>query len=437
MGAAANPKVSVILVTYKQAAYVAKAIASLQRQSYRDWELIVVDDVSPDDTVAAARAALSPRPSQAEDTGTLWDSQTRLVVHERNLGQYQTYNDALRLARGEYVMFGSGDDLCLPELLAAEAAALDRHPAAGLAFANVYLIDEADRILGDMAAPRLGALPWLASDCTLPAPKAQATLLRDNFIFCIGGVLLRRACLQAVGGWDESLPQAADWDLWLRLAACYDLAYVARPLLGWRQHRDTVTSRLRRSGQYYEDIIGVIEKAFASLPEGGERLAGERERLLAEACLAEGCADLAAERLERGKERLARAGALGGTLLADPGRVAETLCRHGVSLLSPTAAPWQVAAYVERVVAALPTRPGWWPERRRGLLARALLAAAQHAREAGQFGPAGRLARSAIMAEPGQMRRREALSLLLVTLPGGRTALSLYRRLRPRPVLAV
>jgi hypothetical protein len=424
MSAAANPKISVILVTYKQATYVAKAIASLQRQRYQDWELIVVDDVSPDDTVAVARAALGNR-------------QARLVVHERNLGQYQTYNDALRLARGEYVMFGSGDDLCLPDLLAAEAEALDRHPAAGLAFANVYLIDEADRLLGDMAAPRLRALPWLAGDCVLPGLQAQATLLRDNFIFCIGGVLLRKSSLEAVGGWDETLPQAADWDLWLRLAARYDLAYVARPLLGWRQHHDTVTSRLRRSGQYYEDIIGVVEKAFAARPAGGGQLAGERERLLAEACLAEGCADLAAERPERGKERLAQAVAYNKDLLAEPDRLADALCRHGVSLLSPTARPRQVVGYVELVMGALPALPSWWPDRRHRLLARALLAAARNARTAGELRASSRLAWSAALLAPGQLCRREAVSLLLTTLPGGRGAHALYRRLRPRPVLSV
>ena len=414
-----RPKVSVILVTYNQSRFLARAISSLLGQSFRDFELIVVDDCSPDGS-----GALAERLTQG--TGA------RVVRHASNVGQYQTYNRSLPLARGEYVLFASGDDVNAPDLLAREVAALERNPGAGMAFANVLLVDENDHVIRDLAALQAHTMPWLRQDYVQSGVVELARLLNENYVVCIGCVMMRRASLESLGGWDETMPQAADWDLWLRFASRYDVAYVAEPLVGWRQHADTVTSRLRRSGRYYEDNVRVLQKALANLPAGAEHLAARGPELLGRAHLAAGFADIAAGRAESGRARMATAAALHPGLLGEREEVVDLLCRHGVSLLDPRQPSAQVVAYVDRTFACLPVQQAWWPARRDECCAQALWAAAGQARAQGDRGAVRRHVVAAGLLNPRAAMPRELLVNVPAFLPLGNQLLSLYRRARAR-----
>ena len=414
-----SPKVSVILATYNQARFLAKAMRSLLAQSYDDFELILVDDCSRDDTAdLAEQLALGTR--------------ARAIRHNSNLGQYQTYNQTLSLATGEYVIFASGDDVNSPDLLAREVAVLDRQSSVGLVFSNVLLIDEKDFVLRDLAAFQAASMPWLREDYVHSGLEELPRLLNENYVVCIGSVLIRKSALLEIGGWDETMPQAADWDLWLRFASRYDLAYVAEPLLAWRQHADTVTSRLRRSGRYYDDNIRVLAKAFAALPESARHLEARKPELLARAYAASAIAAVAAGRMAEARERLAAAADADAGLLAQPELVVELLCRHGASLLDPQGSTEQMTHYVDSVVGAFPTPPAWWGEWRTQSHARMLWAVAKQARGLGQMAAVRRHAARAALLSPRCVAAREALSLAPAFVPFGPQAIAAYRRARPR-----
>lgn len=107
-------KVSVVLPVYNVAAYIQDTIQSILNQTFSDFELLLLDDCSTDDTVARIQAITDPR--------------VRLIRNERNLGRAGTDNAALQHVRGEYVAKMDGDDLCHPERLARQVAHLDQHP---------------------------------------------------------------------------------------------------------------------------------------------------------------------------------------------------------------------------------------------------------------------------------------------------------------------
>src|SRR5689334_5445893 len=124
---ARRPRVTVVMPAYNAARYVTEAITGVLNQSYRDFELIVVDDGSSDDTrdvIAAFR-----------------DDRLVLVEHDANRGVAAALNTGLQLAHGEYIAVQHADDISLPQRLAAQVAALDRDPELVIVGSSYELID--------------------------------------------------------------------------------------------------------------------------------------------------------------------------------------------------------------------------------------------------------------------------------------------------------
>src|ERR1022692_4005033 len=125
------PKVSVLIPTYNYARFLPEAIAAAQAQDFPDFELLIVDDCSQDNSAEVA-AKLSAR-----------DPRIRLFVNAGNLGMVENWNHCLALAKGEYVKFLFGDDTLMNrQALAKMAAMLDQNPAAALAVAARIVLDE-------------------------------------------------------------------------------------------------------------------------------------------------------------------------------------------------------------------------------------------------------------------------------------------------------
>src|SRR4028119_1868603 len=185
-------KVSVVIPCYNQARFLGEAVGSVLSQTHADFEVIVVDDGSTDDTrrVASSYAA--------------GDSRVRLISQE-NRGLAGARNRGLAESRGEYVVFLDSDDRLLAGALEVGVRELASHP--GCAFVSghyrpinadgvAYAVPQQDRVGGDH---------YLA-------------LLRDNYISMPASVMYRRWVFGEVGGFDGSVDAAADWDLYLRIA---------------------------------------------------------------------------------------------------------------------------------------------------------------------------------------------------------------------------
>lgn len=197
---------SVVLPTRDRARLLPRAIESVLAQTLPDWELIVVDDGSADETPdRVARYAHR-------------DGRVRLVRREETEGAAAARNRGIARARGRYVALLDDDDEWLPGKLERQCALLDGRPAeVGLAYCPyVYVGPDARRRLH-------GTVDASGRD-------ARRLLLRGNFVGN-STVLVRREALEEVGGFDETLPRLQDYDLWLRLSSRVGFAFVPVPLV--------------------------------------------------------------------------------------------------------------------------------------------------------------------------------------------------------------
>jgi len=204
------PCVSVVLPTYNQAEYLPQALGSVLNQTYLDYELIVVNDGSSDDT---------PR--------ILDEYQQRhgfAVVHQENRKLPRALNTGFRLARGQYLTWTSSDNIMLPHMLEVLVDALNRHPQVGLVYADWEVIDERGRVIGTVR--------------TLDFDRHL--LMRTNYINAC--FLYRHVCQETVGLYDPRYIHAEDWEYWLRLSRSFDMMRVSRVLYQYRIHGGSLTT---------------------------------------------------------------------------------------------------------------------------------------------------------------------------------------------------
>jgi Glycosyl transferase family 2 len=228
------PRVSVIIATYNRSGTVVEAIDSVRRQSFRDLEIIVVDDGSRDDTAKRIGAIEGPiRYLRMPHSG--------LPARTRNVG--------LRHAHGELVAFLDDDDSWEREKLARQVALLDAHPGLGLVYTGFSILGED----GSVHVPKLA--PWQ----TAPGPLL-GRLLRGCFIHP-STVLVRRQLLERVGGFDERRPVSEDYDLWLRLAMLSSGACIPEPFSRLRRGANLST----RDQRLVHDVsIAILEDLLAT-----------------------------------------------------------------------------------------------------------------------------------------------------------------------------
>jgi glycosyltransferase involved in cell wall biosynthesis len=230
------PTVSVVLPTYNRHQLLRQAIDSVVSQTFRDWELIVVDDGSTDGT----RDYL---------TG-LRDDRVQRIFLDHGGSPARARTAALRAARGTWVAFLDSDDLWLPEKLALQVEQLTAHPACQWGYAGYRLID----VDGQPASfrpptPLHFSSGWILEDLlTRKASPAIQTLI------------VRRSLFDEIGGFDETVGLREDADLMLRLAARSQAWAVPETLALVRDHADRST-RGRRLADLFDDNERVFRKA--------------------------------------------------------------------------------------------------------------------------------------------------------------------------------
>lgn len=205
----AAPKISVYITNHNYERYVGKAIESVFAQTTADWELIVIDDGSSD----GSRAIIE---------GYRANPKVRLVFQEQK-GLNVTNNIAYRLARGAYLMRLDADDYIAPEALAALSGVLDREPKVGLVFPDYYHVDEAGEIVELVRRHDFETVGLLDQ----PAHGACT--------------MIRKACLDVIGGYDEAFTCQDGVDIWLRFIEHFEVRNVNLPLFYYRRHGGNLT----------------------------------------------------------------------------------------------------------------------------------------------------------------------------------------------------
>lgn len=232
-----SPAVSVVIPTHQRAGAIRASVQSVLRQTFEDFELIVVDDGSSDGTEAALAAIPDPR--------------LKTLRHERNRGANAARNTGLAAAAAPLVAYQDSDDEWLPDKLARQLARLEAAPAETVAVYCGLALAEPDPADGRM---RLDYLPR-ADGRAVEGDLTEALLVGN--IVSTQTLLARRSALRQAGGFDEALPALQDWDMALRLARRGPFAFVDEPLAIQRLSPNSLT---RAKGKRLEAYARVLEK---------------------------------------------------------------------------------------------------------------------------------------------------------------------------------
>ena len=211
-------KISVIMGIYNCATTLPAAVESICRQTCQDWELILCDDGSADDTFLVAQQCQKQLPEKI-----------RLIRNEKNLGLNATLNRCLKLAKGKYIARMDGDDLCSPERFAAELEALEQIPEIAIVSTDMEMFDETG-IWGRVSHPEYPT----EKDLVVGSP------------FCHAPCMVRKEAYDAVGGYSVSkrLLRVEDYHLWMKMyKAGYRGKNIHKPLYQMRDDRNAYSRR--------------------------------------------------------------------------------------------------------------------------------------------------------------------------------------------------
>lgn len=231
-----EPLVSIIIPSYNQERYLPFTIRSILAQTYRNWEAIIVDDGSTDDTsVLVARLAIP----------------NIRYVYQENAGPAMARNVGIQVAQGEYINFLDADDELLPLFLEKSVRVLQQNPSIGGVYCRNYYIDENGNLL-----PQLGGKVVSAADF-------QNRLLDGGF-FASHAVVVRTDVVQAAGIFDPTIGPNEDWDFWLRVAAVCEMQGLPEFLIAYRVYsgKSSVLSRSSNVAEAHKSRIRAIERYF-------------------------------------------------------------------------------------------------------------------------------------------------------------------------------
>lgn len=209
------PKVSVIMSVRNGGNYLQECLRSILNQSYRNFELIVINDASTDNT--------------AEILKNLKDKRLKIITNNKKKGLTKSLNLALKIASGLYIARMDHDDISQINRFKIQTDFLAKHKEIGVLGSSVYLIDQQGKKRG------VKKFPFRNKEILKQLFKYNP--LRHST------VMLRKDLITKFGSYDEKLDGAEDYDLWLRLAKYTKLANIGLPLLSYRIHGDRVSEK--------------------------------------------------------------------------------------------------------------------------------------------------------------------------------------------------
>jgi CMP-N-acetylneuraminic acid synthetase len=204
------PKVTVYITAYNYGRYIQRAVDSVLKQTFRDWELLIVNDGSTDET--------------REVLASYEGRENVRIIHQENQGLAVSNNIALRLANGVYIMRLDADDYLDENALLVLSSTLDAHEDVGLVYPDYYHVDEQGEVLELVRRKKIGEEVDLLD---LPAHGACT--------------MIRRDCLLSLGGYDEQFQCQDGYDLWIRFLEQYKPYNVNVPLFYYRRHPESLT----------------------------------------------------------------------------------------------------------------------------------------------------------------------------------------------------
>lgn len=220
-----KPKVTVLMAVYNSEKYLKQAISSILEQTFSDFEFIIINDGSTDNSMTIIQSYS--------------DERIRFINNSLNRGVIKTVNDGIDLAQGEYIARMDSDDICLPERLEKQVGILDAMPEIAMVSANVVLINTENEEIGF----------WDSNINAKTGKYIYRLLPKDN---CIANptVLIRSSTLKKYR-YNENQKSSEDWDLWLRMASAGEKFFkLNETLVKYRIHDHSITVKFNKGGVY-------------------------------------------------------------------------------------------------------------------------------------------------------------------------------------------
>ncbi len=229
-----KPKVSIVIPAYNSMKYLPDTLSSVWRQTFTDFEVLVVNDGSSDNIKEWA--------SQVKDSRFKFISQA-------NQGVSAARNAGILASQGDYIALLDADDLWAPTKLETHVLCLDKNPKVGLVCSWTAMMNAQGQPTGRFMKP-------------VADGNIYTKILVKNIIDC-PSVLVRRSCFNEVGLFDTNIRYNEDWEMWIRIAARYEFAVIKEPLVYYRQHPNNVS---KNWCQMQLGFTKVIKSAFNSAP---------------------------------------------------------------------------------------------------------------------------------------------------------------------------
>ena len=256
------PKVSVIIPNYNHARYLPQRIESVLNQTFTDFEVLILDDCSPDNSLEIISAYA--------------EKDARISVHpnEKNSGStFAQWNKGVSLAKGEYIWLAESDDYCEPTLLERLVALHETNPNLGIAFAQSAIVDEEGKLINSFNENYkfiYKSNRW-ESDFVNSGPDEVANfLIFSNTIPNASGALMRKSVYEKAGGAEVGWRLNGDWFFYVKMLLISDLAFVADHLNYFRMHHNTQRYKANEDHVVYDEIIytlNYIQEHVAVDPE--------------------------------------------------------------------------------------------------------------------------------------------------------------------------
>jgi glycosyltransferase involved in cell wall biosynthesis len=227
-----NPLVSVVMTTYNRAKYISDAIKSVLDQTFGDFELVIVDDGSTDDTLRIIKS---------------FNDKRIKYYFQNNAGQNPARNAGIIISNGEYIAMIDSDDMWDRHKLEKQVDILDTHTDIGLVYCGTTFIDENNRTI--YKKPIIGY-----------KGNVLDKLLMTNFLYNGSCPLFRKSCIKKTGLFDTAFKRMTDWEFYLRFAIYYKFWGIKEYLLKYRIHNETMSNDFRN---YESWGFKILDKIFS------------------------------------------------------------------------------------------------------------------------------------------------------------------------------
>lgn len=211
-------KISVFVACYNYGRFLPKCLNSILNQTRKTDEILVVDDASTDNTPEIIKPYLG---------------KVKYIRHKKNIGSQKMFNVGVTIAKGDYILAISADDWLRPQMLEKEASILDRNPEVGLVYSQAFTVEQGQK--------RLIVARPAGKESYIGRKEDFKLLLTQGCFIPAMTVLVRKKVYDHLGSWDTKLKFSQDYEMWIRIAKHYALAYIAEPLAYYRIHGKNLT----------------------------------------------------------------------------------------------------------------------------------------------------------------------------------------------------